>query len=55
MENRQGLFIFLDMEKAFDKGSFTFQRDGRTALNFGPYFRKWIDVLYDHGSPYSVV
>ena len=34
-DNRQGLLIFLDMEKAFDRVSYDFTMRGMDAIGFG--------------------
>ena len=48
---RQCVFIFLDMEKAFDRVSFDFLRQAMTALNFGPTFKSCVDKMYDETNP----
>ena len=44
---RKGAFLFLDMEKAFDRVSYEFTKKGLQALGFGPRFRKWVGMMYD--------
>ena len=42
--------LLLDQEKAFDKVSHSFLQAVLLALGFGPSFRTWISLLYDHPS-----
>ena len=42
---RKGAFLFLDMEKAFDRVSYEFTKKGLQALGFGPRFRKWVGMM----------
>ena len=44
-ENRGGIFLFLDMEKAFDRVSYSFLNDGLESLGFGPRFRKAVNMM----------
>ena len=44
---RQGIFLFLDMEKAFDRVSYEFINKGLTALGYGKNFRNWVHMMYD--------
>ena len=46
-ENRKGIFLFLDMEKAFDRVSYDFTNKGLAALGFGENFRKWVGMMYN--------
>ena len=51
-EDLPGAFIFLDMEKAFDRVSWSFLHRALKELGFGARFRKWISLLYDeHNAP----
>ena len=45
-QTRQGAFLFLDMEKAFDRVSYTFLTEAIQALGFGPNFQKAVGMLY---------
>ena len=50
-DERGGLFIFLDMEKAFDRVSYEFLNDGLDALGFGENFKKSINMMYNVNNP----
>ena len=50
-EDREGLFLFLDMEKAFDRVSYKYLNDAMEALAFGPNFRRAVGLMYDEASP----
>ena len=50
-EDREGLFLFLDMEKAFDRVSYTYLNEAMEALDFGPRFRRAVGLMYDETSP----
>ena len=43
--DRQGVMLFLDMEKAFDRVSYDFTNMGLEALGFGRHFRQWIKMM----------
>ena len=49
--NRKGMFIFLDMEKAFDRVSYEFTMRGLEKLGFGDRFRKWVGMMYNNTTP----
>ena len=40
--NRKGIFLFLDMEKAFDRVSYDFTKKALEAYGFGKKFRTWV-------------
>ena len=44
---RQGIFLFFDMEKAFDRVSYKFLNSALEATNFGPNFRKLVGLMYN--------
>ena len=46
-DNRQGAFLFLDMEKAFDRVSYEFTNKGLEALGFGKHFKNWVGMMYN--------
>jgi hypothetical protein len=46
MGARPGVFMLLDMEKAFDRVSCEFTKRGLEALGFGEKFRRWIGMMY---------
>ena len=46
-EQRKGIMLFLDMEKAFDRVSYDFTLSGLKSLGFGKRFRGWIKMMYD--------
>ena len=43
--NRSGLILLVDFEKAFDSVSFKFMRKCLQFYNFGPDLIKWVDIL----------
>ena len=45
--NEDGMFVFLDLEKAFDRVSWNYMKKAVERLGVGPDFCKWIDILYD--------
>ena len=49
--SRQGILLFLDMEKAFDRVSYDFTLRGLEAVGFGPRFNKWVGLLYNVKKP----
>ena len=49
--DEEGLFIFLDCEKAFDRCSWPFIRNAARAIGLGPNMCGWIDTLYSEETP----
>jgi hypothetical protein len=49
--HRKGLFLFLDMEKAFDRCSYEYMNKALDALGFGQGFQKYINLMYNVESP----
>ena len=45
-ENKPGLLLLVDFEKAFDSISWVFISNVLKYFNFGPMFRNWIDAYY---------
>ena len=45
--NETGILISLDQQKAFDRVNHTFLQHLLVGLGFSPYFRHWIDTLYN--------
>ena len=45
-ENKPGLLLLVDFEKAFDSISWAFISNVLSYFNFGPMFMKWVDVFY---------
>ena len=50
-EDSEALYLFLDMEKAFDRCSWDFLMAGLKKLNFGEEFIKFIKLAYSHDTP----
>ena len=46
-EEREGVFLFLDMEKAFDRVSYKFLNEAMKTVGFGANFRSYISMLYN--------
>ena len=49
--DRQGIMLFCDMEKAFDRVSHEFLNDAVRAAGFGPNFCRMINMLYSEKDP----
>ena len=45
--DREGIMLFLDMEKAFDRVSYAFTLRGLESLGFGKKIRKWVGMMYN--------
>ena len=45
--DEKGMFVFLDLEKAFDRVSWKYMKAAVAKLGFGKDFQKWIGILYD--------
>ena len=52
--NKSGILLLLDFEKAFDSVEWRFIEQTLTAFNFGQYFLDWFKILY-HGSESCVI
>ena len=50
-DNRGGIFLFLDMEKAFDRCSYEYLIDALRALGFGPRFIQSVGLMYNIDNP----
>ena len=50
-EDEEALFVFLDMEKAFDRCSWDFLIEGLEALNFDEKFVRFVKLAYNHQRP----
>jgi hypothetical protein len=48
LNNIPGMVVALDFEKAFDSVSWPFLFHTLESFSFGPYFRKWIEILYSN-------
>lgn len=44
--NKQGILLCIDFEKAFDSLEWGFMNAILDKLNFGPVFKKWVNILY---------
>ena len=52
-KNESATLLSLDMAAAFDRVNHSFIHKVLEKANFGPYFRKWIEIIY--GNPYSAL
>jgi len=43
----EGLIIFLDIEKAFDTVSWAYMKMAMRALNVGPRYSRWVEMMYN--------
>jgi hypothetical protein len=50
-EDRKGIFVFLDMEKAFDRVSYDFLIGGLRTLGFGDKFVGTVSMMYNTERP----
>ena len=50
-EDRKGVFLFLDMEKAFDRVSYTYLNEALDVLGFGVNFKRAVGLMYDVKKP----
>ena len=46
LNNTPGMIVALDLENAFDSISWQFLHRTLKCFNFGPYFSKWIEIIY---------
>eukprot|EP00965_Chrysotila_dentata_P169885 5607716-Pleurochrysis_carterae.AAC.1 len=47
----EGLLIFLDLEKAFDRCSWSYLREAISAIRTTANYKTWINMLYDDNNP----
>ena len=49
--DEEGLIVLLDMEKAFDRCSWSFLKDSMEAIGVGPRMRRWVGMIYSEEAP----
>ena len=49
--DEEGLFLFLDLEKAFDRVSHAYIHKALQASGLGPHMRQWLNLLYNPELP----
>ena len=52
-EDEEAHMIFLDLEKAFDRVSWSYLKKSAQDLGFTPSLMSWIDLLYNKNRPPS--
>ena len=50
-KHREGILLFFDMEKAFDRCSYTFLNEGLEAVGFGEKFCHKVNMMYNEERP----
>ena len=50
-KDEDGFFVFLDMEKAFDRCSWRYLKDALSRLGFDDEFIKYVSLFYSHDHP----
>ncbi len=50
---KEGVLIMLDFEKAFDSLEWDFLQHSLSYFNFGPVFKKWVSIMYN--KPYATI
>ena len=50
-EDQEAIYLFIDMEKAFDRCSWRFMKDGLEAIGFGADFIKFVSLAYSDETP----
>ena len=49
--DEDAIYLFLDMEKAYDRCSWSYLRESLDRLGFGPDFIKYIQLFYNEANP----
>jgi hypothetical protein len=52
--NKTGLLLLVDFEKAFDSIEWLFLKKTLNSFNFGPSLCKWFETLYSSASSYVI-